>query len=69
MELARRSDETQITFVERVQALSLGILPAVFVKGVRYAGEDVSEYEIPDFGWQAKERRVERVELSATMVC
>ena len=55
MELARRSDETQITFVERVQALGLGVLPAVFVKGVRYAGEDVNEDDIPDFGRQAKE--------------
>jgi len=55
MELARRSDETQITFVERVQALSLGILPAVFVKYILYAGEDVSKDEIPDFGRQAKE--------------
>jgi len=69
MELARRSDETQITLVERVQALSLGILPAVFVKCILHAGEDVNEDDVPDFGRQAKERRVERVELSATMSC
>jgi len=55
MELARRSDEAQITFVERVQALSLGILPAVFVKCILHAGEDVNEDDIPDFGRQAKE--------------